>query len=536
MSKQFTFVLVFLVSSFSFAQKNKELFRINDKPVMVSEFEEVYKKNLDIVEDKDSKNIDNYLNLYINYKLKVQEAYNLKLDTLKSYKRELDGYKNQLIAPYLQDNEYLDRLVKEAYSRKKTDVKASHILIKVPKTNGIEIDTSFLYRKITDARDRILKGESFEKVAKEVSEDPSAKSNGGNLGYFSVFKMVYPFEDAAYNTKIGEVSKPFKTRFGYHIIKVNNKRDSKGEFEVAHILVREKGAIGKTKIDSAYHKLKSGIDFKDVVEKYSEDIGTASVGGKLAKFGTGSMVEPFENEVRDLQNIGDYSKPFKTRFGWHILKLLKKYPIGSFDEEKKELTKKVKNTSRAALPKQSVINKLKKEYKIVENDKALAAFLNSDIHQLKKKVLKEVLFSIEDKKVYQKEFLKFIGHSHNPPIKRLYEKFKNFQIIEYFKEDLINKEPSYKHTLLEYKEGLLLFDLMQKEIWDKSSKDTLGLKEFYLNNKEKYNKNLEEIRGLVMNDYQNQLEKVLVNNLKKKSTIVIKERELKKLKKKYNQS
>ncbi len=536
MCKKFSFLLFLLVSSFSFAQKDKELFRINDKQVFVSEFEEVYKKNLDIVDNEDSKNIDNYLNLYINYKLKVQEAYNLKLDTLKKYKRELEGYKKQLIAPYLQDEAYLERLVKESYTRKKTDVKVSHILIKIPKANSIEVDTSFLYKQITDARERILKGESFESVAKEVSEDPSVKLNGGNLGYFSVFKMVYPFEDMAYNTEKGAVSKPFKTRFGYHIIKVDDKRPSKGEFEVAHILVRGKGTIGKTKIDSAYQKLKSGVDFNEVVKQYSEDVGTVSLGGKLPKFGTGSMVEPFENTVRELQSIGAYSKPFKTRFGWHIVKLLKKYPIGSFDEEKKELIRKVKSTSRATLSKQSVIDKLKKEYKVVENNQALIDFFNSNTHQLKKKDLKEVLFSIEDKNVYQKEFLKFIGHNHNPSIKSLYEKFKNHQIIEYFKEDLVNKEPAYKHTLLEYKEGLLLFDLMQKEIWDKSSKDTSGLKEFYLSNQDKYNKKLEEIRGLVMNDYQKQLEKELVNDLKKKSTIVIKERALKKLKKKYNQS
>lgn len=536
MNKQLIFLSILFVSLISYAQKDKELFRINDKLVKVSEFEDVYKKNLALVEDEESKKIDNYLKLYINYKLKVFEAYNLKLDTLKSYKRELEGYKEQLVAPYLQDNTYIDKLVKEAYNRKKVDVKASHILIKIPKTKNTESDTLSYYNKIIKARERILKGELFEKVAKEVSEDPSVKNNGGNLGYFTVFRMVYPFEDVVYKTKVGEVSKPLKTRYGYHIIKVNDKRTSKGVFEAAHILVRDKDEKGKSKINFAYQKLKSGNDFNNVVKEFSEDLGTVNLGGKLPKFGTGSMVEPFETATRNLQNIGDYSKPFKTKFGWHIVKLLKKYPIGTFEEEKATLVKKVKNSNRAALSKQSVINKLKKEYKIIENEKSFNVFLNSDIQDLNDEKLESVLFSIESKQIYQKEFFKFIKYKRNESVKSMYEQFKNNKIVAYFKEDLVHKEPDYKRTLQEYKEGLLLFDLMQKKIWNKSAKNTAGLENFYSKNKEKYNnKEFAKIKGTVMNDYQKQLEKELINSLKKKYTIVIKERTLKRLKKKYNQ-
>ena len=535
MDKKFILLLALLISFFSYSQKNKELFRINDTSVKVSEFEDVYKKNLDIVEDKNSKDIDNYLELYINYKLKIEEAYRLKLDTLKKYKRELEGYKEQLAAPYLQDEDYLTKLVNEAYERKKIDVKASHILVKIPKKNIKSQDTLSFYNKINTARKRVLNGEAFDKVAKEVSEDPSVKINGGSLGYFSVFRMVYPFEDVAYKTKKGEVSKILKTKFGYHIIKVDDKRPSKGEFEAAHILVRDKEK-GKSKIDVAYQELIKGINFKEVVKKYSEDLGTVSLAGRLPKFGTGSMVEAFENNVRNLNAIGDYSKPFKTKFGWHIVQLLKKYPIGSFKEEETELIKKVKSTSRAALSKESVIKKLRKEYKIKENPKALKSFFNVEIHELKKQNLKDVLFSIEDKKIYQNDFINFIGYKRNSSIKKLYEDFKNSEIVKYFKNDLVNKEPDYKRTLSEYKEGVLLFDLMQKKVWSKSSKDTLGLKNFYSNNKEKYNnKTLKEIRGTVINDYQKHLENQLIMNLKKKSKITVKEKVLKKLKKKYNQ-
>ncbi|WP_299158869.1 peptidylprolyl isomerase [uncultured Tenacibaculum sp.] len=534
MRKQFLYFFVCFVSSISFAQKEKELFRINNEPVMVSEFKQVYEKNLAVLEDDESKDIDKYLELYINYKLKVKEAYGLKLDTLKAYKRELEGYKKQLIAPYLQDNEYLNRLIKEAYHRTTKEVRASHILIKFPKKRK-EKDTLVFYKRIEEVRKRILSGESFEKVAKEASEDPSAKINGGDLGCFSAFTMVYPFEDAAYKTKLNEVSKPFKTRFGYHILKVTGKRESKGEFEVAHILIN-KTERGKEKVDSLYKALKTGANFNKIAEKYSEDRGTASLGGKLPRFGTGKMVESFENVVRKLEKEGDYSKPFKTKYGWHIVKLLKKYPVGSFDDIKNELTKKVKKSNRAGLSKQAVLNKLKKEYKIVEYKKALNVFLNTNTHMLENQKLKEVLFSINNKKVLQKDFMNYIGHKHNHDVKTLYEKFKNIQIIEYFKNDLINKEPEYRNVLLEYKEGLLLFDLMQRKIWNRASKDTLELKELYRLNKSKYkNKKFEEVRGHVMNDYQKKLEKEWVKNLRENNKIRIRERELKKFKKTFNQ-
>lgn len=534
MRKQFLYFFVCFVSSISFAQKEKELFRINNEPIMVSEFKQVYEKNLAVLEDEESKDIDKYLELYINYKLKVKEAYSLKLDTLKAYKRELEGYKNQLIAPYLQDNEYLNRLIKEAYNRTTEEVRASHVLIKFPKKRT-EKDTLVFYNKIEEIRNRILSGESFEKVAKEVSEDPSAKINGGDLGYFSAFTMVYPFEDAAYKTKLNEVSKPFKTRFGYHILKVTGKRESKGEFEVAHILIN-KSEKGKEKADSLYKALKTGANFDKIAEKYSEDRGTASLGGKLPRFGTGKMVENFENEVRKLEKEGDYSKPFKTKYGWHIVKLLKKHPVGSFDKVKHELTKKVKKSNRAGLSKQAVLNKLKKEYKIVDNKKALNVFLNTNTHMLENQNLKEVLFSINTKKVLQKDFMNYIGHRHNHNVKTLYEKFKNFEIKEYFKNDLINKEPEYRNVLLEYKEGLLLFDLMQQKIWNRASKDTLELKELYRLNKSKYkNKKFEDVRGHVMNDYQKKLEEEWIKNLRENNKIRIRERELKKFKKIFNQ-
>ena len=517
----------------SFSQKDQELFSINDVPIMVSEFKQVYEKNLPIVEDKESKDIDNYLELFINYKLKVKEAYDLKLDTVKAYQQELEGYKQQLTAPYLYDNETLNSLVKQAYNRTKNEVKASHILIRYP-SNGIAVDTLFLLEKITRIRNRIVSGEDFTKVAKEVSEDPSVRVNGGDLGYFSAFTMVYPFEEAAYNTKLGEISKPFKTKFGFHILKVTGIRPSKGEFEVAHILVKN-SVKSQSRIDTIYKKLQVGESFENMAKKYSEDFGSAKIGGKLPRFGTGKMVKEFENNVRALTKEGEYSKPFKTKYGWHIVKLLKSYPVASFEEMEGELMRKVKGSKRANISNQAVYKKLKEKYQVKEYPKALTIFTKDKREELKESELKTIVLSINEKKIGQKDFLKYIKLKKQTDIQRLFEEFKNKELVKYFKKELAETDRIYKNTLLEYKEGLLLFDLMQDKIWNKASKDTVGLKAYYFSNQSKYDKKFDEVRGKVMSDYQDELEKKWVKDLRKKNTIVVKERVLRKLKKMYNQ-
>ncbi len=536
MKKQVLCITILFYCLAIVGQNNKELFSVNKKPVSVSEFKRVYEKNLGLVVDEDSKDIDKYLDLYINYKLKVNEAYSLGLDTVKAYKRELEGYKKQLIAPYLQDQESISQLVKEAYFRVKNEVKASHILVRLPK-KATSSDTLKAYNKIIEIRKRVVSGESFAKVAREVSEDPSAQFNGGNLGYFSAFKMVYPFEDNAYKTNLEGVSNPFKTRFGYHILKVTGKRESKGEFEVAHILARDRSIVGKAKIDSLYKKIKNGESFEEIAQKYSEDVGTAQLGGKLPKFGTGKMVEDFEKNVLALKKINEVSKPFKTKFGWHIVKLIKTYPISSFEEMKKEIEKKIKSSDRLRISQTAVLNRLKKQYDIKIYNKNFEIFTKKSIKELSQMQLThDNLLSINNKKIKQKNFYNYIKYRNKEDIKLLFETFKNEEIFNYFKEDLVNSEPEYKHTLTEYKEGLLLFELMQQKIWKKSANDSIGLKRFFDKAKGKYKqKKLEDIKGEVISDYQKQLEDDWIKDLRKNNVIRIKKREVKKLKQTYNQ-
>ena len=542
MRKLVVFIFLVAVSASLFSQKDgKVIFTIDDNLTTVGEFKRVYEKNLDAINDEESKDVTKNLDLYINYKLKVKEAYKIKLDTLPSYKREMESYKNQLIAPYLKDTTTLAKLVKDAYYRTKNEVKAKHILVRLQQ-DALPKDTLTAYNKILAIRNRIVKGESFEEVAVETSEDISAKDdpkigrkgNKGNLGYFGAFRMIYPFENTAYNTKEGEVSMPFRTRYGYHIVKNEGYRKSLGSVEAAHILIRDTSATGKKVIDSIYTKLEEGAKFADLAEEYSEDPGSKSRGGNLGKFSTGQMVKPFEDAAFGLEEENTYTKPFQTRFGWHILKLIKKHPVASFDELKDGLRDKVKRGAAIASSEKALLSRLKTKYTIKEYENAKDILNNKNMRGISSDSLQNTLFSIDNKNVTQEAFVKYTRNRRHKPVFTLYEEFYNKEIIDYYKEDLVNIEPEYAATLKEYEEGLLLFELMQQKIWDKSSKDTLGLQTYFEKNKGNYKEQvLDSIKGQVINDYQNHLEKNWIADLRKNHEVEIKKSQLKRLIKYY---
>lgn len=540
--KKILFVAVLCFSTIVFSQKkSKVLMTIGDEKILVEDFKRVYEKNLDVIDNENEKDVQKNIDLFINYRLKVKEAYSIKLDTLPSYRKEIETYRNQLSVPYMQDSSYINKLVKDAYFRTKNEVKAKHILVKTPKISTPK-DTLEAFQKINMIREKIKKGADFEKMAVEFSEDPSAKGdpqsgregNKGNLGYFSAFRMVFPFEEAAYSTKVGDVSETFKTRFGYHILKVDSLRPSKGEIEVAHILITDKTEKGEKLINEIYDKLEKDEQFKTLVRKYSEDTGTKSKGGVLRKFGSGMMVQPFENVAFGLQNENEYSKPFQTRFGWHIIQLIKKYPVDSFENLKSELLQKVRSDERAQLSQKAVIDKLKNKYTITENEAAKTILNHKNIRNISKDSLQTTILKINDYAVSQEKFVDFIKNRSGKAVFELYEDFKNDEILSYYKENLEKTEPDFANTLQEYKDGLLLFELMQQKIWEKSSKDTLGLKTYFNDNISKYNtKELTKIKGEVMNDYQNYLEENWIADLRKNTMIVIDNKQLKKLLKYY---
>lgn len=363
------------------ASTDPVIMNVDGRPVLRSEFEAIYKKNnKDAPVTKEA--LDEYLDLFINYKLKVREAEALGMDTIGKFRTELDGYRKQLARPYLIDRELNDALMKEAYARMQEEVRAAHILVQVDQEASPE-DTLAAWKKINLLRDRVVKGEDFASVAKGPggSDDPSAAKNGGDLGWFSALQMVYPFESAAYKTQVGEVSKPVRTRFGYHIIKVADRRTARGQVKVAHIMMRstdqdtpEKQATVEERIREVHGQLVSGrLTFTDAALKYSEDESSNTKGGELPMFGTGKMIEEFEDAAFGLQNVDDVSAPIKSRYGWHIIKLIEKQPLATYDAAKAELKNKISRDSRAEITQKAFISRLRSEYGYTSYPKNISA-------------------------------------------------------------------------------------------------------------------------------------------------------------------
>ncbi len=449
------------------------LFTIDDSPVYTDEFLRVYKKNLDILTDDSQKDIDNYLDLFVNYKLKVQQARDLGYDTLPSYVKELATYKKQLLEPYLKDESVVEGLVLEAYDRSLHEINASHILVLVDQSKPN--DTIAAFKKITEARIKIIDGKPFEEVAKEYSEDPSVKKNSGVLGYFTVFNMVYPFENAAYTTDVNDVSKPFRTKFGYHIVKINDARDALGEVEAAHIMIKGDSLSSETKINDIYKQLQQGEDFEYLAKTQSEDKYSAQKEGSLGRFGTGKMVKEFETVAFSLKNKGDYSKPFKSPYGWHIIKLINKFPVAGFEDSKDDLEAKVKRSDRSKIVSSSIVTKLKKEYKIEVNQKALDALKKENIKESTSD-FSEIILTVNNKLILQKEFVNYLrGRNINDVV---FEDFIDLKILDYYKNYLEINDTEYSNIYKEYEEGLLLFELLQNKIWD-TSKDSIRVQNYY---------------------------------------------------------
>ena len=488
------------------------LLNIAGEGINKSEFERVFRKNnRDSVFTEES--VREYLDLYINYKLKVKEAEAMKMDTSETFRSELSGYRKQLAQPYLTDKEVSESLIREAYERLGKDVKASHILLKVT-PDALPKDTLIAYNRIMKMRDMIMKGSDFNRMARDSSEDPSAKDNAGDLGYFTGMQMVYPFETAAFNTKPGTISMPVRTRFGYHIIKVLDVRTAQGEVHTAHIMVRTpKDAPDSTlkaaeaKIKEAKAMLKAGTPWDSVVVKFSEDKGSAKKGGELPWFGTGKMVPEFEKAAFAMKNDGDISEIITTSYGYHIIRLLEKRGIPPFDEKKGELKQMIARDSRNEASKQSMIIKIKKAYKFKEVPKGkdeLVAILDSSIAEgewdlTKADKYSKPLFTLTDSSnvvttYTQQDFAKYLStHQTKRPGNNpqsigysMYDQWAGETVMTFFEDRLDKIYPDFRNLMREYRDGILLFDLTDKMVWSKAVKDTLGLEDFYAQNKNNY--------------------------------------------------
>ncbi|WP_299261128.1 peptidylprolyl isomerase [uncultured Aquimarina sp.] len=517
---------------------------INNSPVYTSEFKRVYLKNIDLVKDESQKDIDEYLELFINYKLKLAEAKEQGLNKKESYIKELEGYKKQLSSGYLTDTKASDALVKEAYDRLQERVNASHILVQV-QSGASPKDTLAAYQRITEARNKISSGADFKEIAVQYSQDPSVNKNGGNLGWFSAFRMVYAFEQAAFTTKVGDVSEPFKTRFGYHIVKVNDKQKALGEVTVAHIMVAFNKERTETqaeeRIKEISSQLKQNASFESLAKQYSDDRNTAVNEGKINRFGQGALnSENFEKAAFALQVSGEVSAPVKTKYGWHIIKLLEKHSPKTFEELKGELTQKIKKDSRSQLITKSFINSLKEKYVLKRNEETITYFkkiVPSTIFKEKWEVptndpmMEKSIFSIGDQGYLYLDFAKFIQQRDagktgisdvSVYVETMYDEYESAQLLQYYEEHLEEDNQEFANVISEYRDGLLLFDLMESKIWNAAKTDSVGLKKFYESRKDTYL--LEETYTVIKASSSNQelIEKVKVLIEKGKSTEEIK--------------
>lgn len=509
------------ISISALAQNDQTILVIDGKNISKAEFENVYKKNNGKEVATDKKSLNEYMDLFINFKLKVKEAEAMGLDTVAAFKQELGGYRKQLAAPYLTDKNVNEGLITEAYERMKTEVRGSHILVKCAE-DALPKDTLIAYNKINEYRKRALKGEDFAKLAVESAKDgdPSATENKGDLGYFTSLQMVYPFENAAYNTKVGEISQIVRTRFGYHIMKIVDKRPNQGELLVAHIMVRLKKEMtgldsinAKKKIEEIYAKVKAGEKFNELAKQYSEDKQSAEKGGELNWFSAGKMpVVEFENKAFALKNNGDYSEPFMTKYGWHIVKRLDKKDLPApFETVKAEIKQKVNKDSRSQAGRSALIARVKKENNFKENKTVVKkvtsfpaltefeAVIDSSYFMGKWKAekaasLTKEMFSLGTKKYTQTDFANFLETRQTRravsdkkfTLEQQYKNFVEESAVAYEESQLEAKYPEFKALMQEYRDGILLFELTDRKVWSKAVKDTTGLKEYYEKNKNNY--------------------------------------------------
>lgn len=497
------------------------LMTIGGQPVTVKEFTEVYEKNNlkgDVVEKK---SIDEYLDLYTSFRMKVMEAYAIGLDTNAKFIRELDGYRKQLAKPYFTNEEVSEELIEEAYQRKLKDIRASHILITCDK-HALPSDTLKAYNKAMEIRKKALKGEDFGELAVLYSQDPSArdtkatettpgrKGNRGDLGYFTVFDMVYPFETGAYNTKEGEISMPVRTDFGYHIIKVTSVTDAIGTVQASHIFLKldpnatdEEVQAAKSKADNIYAELKAqkGRNWNDAVKKYSDDRGTVQRQGALTPFTVSRIVPEFIETVKKLQP-NEISEPVRTNYGYHIIQLTSTSKIGTLEAERRSISSRIEKDSRSKKSEETVIAQIKKEYKFKAYDKTISEFmLSADSTILKGSFvpaegsdLNAGLFKIGELTYTVGDFVDYVKAKQTPQkyvtaqtyAYQLFEAFQNEKVLAYADAHLEEKYPDFKALVQEYNDGILLFDLMEKEVWNKAIVDTAGLREFHSRHVDNY--------------------------------------------------
>lgn len=482
------------------------LFTQRGNELTTDEFLYLFKKNHPKKEDQTQAKVDAYIDLLVIFKAKVAEATSRGYDTARVFRKELATYRDELRKPFVANEDIVNRLTRQAYDRMMLELRVSHLLIGLepsPKPG----DTLAAHKKIMELRERIMKGEDFTALARTFSQEPSAKTSGGDLGYFTVFQMVYPFEEAAYSMKTGEISMPVRTQFGYHLLKVTDRRLARGEVEVSHIILRGTKADDKkikSKIFEIRQQLDAGRPWDEVCREFSDDPATKNTGGRLRPFGVGALagVPEFEAASFALHNPGEVSDPFQSAYGWHIVRLERRIPVAPFEQVEESLKKRVARDPRLKIAEDKAFASKLSSMGFVEVAATKEAFMSAADSTLQKGSWSphrlgaprgQTLFQLKGKAFTDQDFISFIKSEQEPNrqaprdyMEQLYARYLRATVGEIEDEELMRTNEEYRNLVREYCEGILLFTIMEKEVWNRASEDTTGLRKFYELKKNRY--------------------------------------------------
>lgn len=564
------FALCFGLMAVYAQDDNRVLMTIGNETITVQDFVKAYQKN-NMLSEATENDLREYRELFINYRLKVQEAEAMKLDTAANFLAELGSYETQSAQPYLVDNQVSDELIEEAFERSKSQVRASHILIRCNPSASPK-DTLAAYHKILGIRDQIMNGLNFNEAAALYSEDESAREyvnpqnhtrhygNKGELGYFSIFEMIYPFESAAFNTPVGSVSMPFRTQFGYHIVYVQDRIPAIGKIWLSQIFIADTTALsGNVKpeilermneIQAAYNQ---GVPFDTLAKLYSDDKATKDKGGRM---------EPFTPSRRPGNYVaaaiharpGQMTAAVPTTLGWHYLRCDSISRATVNEESRYMLKQRIARDSRSQKSKEALVERLKKEYNYNESGKAKAfkffaknldenSFQSTqDIPSIKGIEKLKPIFTFADQQVSVQDFAKYVSRFQGVKLNgtvtdflnQLYPNFVSEQILTYERKHLQEKYPEFRDLVKEFHDGILLYEINTQKVWGAAIQDSVGLEKFYeqikINfpnddpNAETPYKPMSEIRALVITRYQDYLEQQWVKELRAKYPVTVDEK------------
>lgn len=481
------FAAVSMAANIQAKDNDPVVITVNGQKVLRSEFEYFYNKNndQDVAEEK---TFDEYVDLFVNYKLKVQEALSRGIDTTQAYINELAGYRKQLAEPYLYNDSWKETAVQDILNNRKYEVHAAHILVSL-KEDASPKEVAAAQAKLDSIQMQLNTGAPFDSLARAVSQDPSAVQNGGDLGYFSVMQMVYPFEEAAFNTPVGQVGQ-CRSQYGLHLLKVIDKRESQGEVLVAHImkmfprggsnaLVKQQA---KAFIDSVYARIEAGEDFAALAAKCSEDQYTAKNGGAYPWLSSSARFPKEWLDVAFGLKKGEVSRPFATDFGWHIMKQLDRRKEAPADSAL--LAQMHEMVTRDPARKAHYIQ-------LIEDGWMQAEGLKVNEKLLANKNRTKVLMTIGKQKYTLAQFDAFCQKTYGEdtevvPVTKRLDAWKRAEINAFMDANLENRNEEFKHLYKEYHDGILLFDVAGGEVWDKAAQDTVGLRQYFAAHRSKY--------------------------------------------------